>query len=480
MTARQAVFVIALLLACAWPRARANACSLGEGALLPTNYELVRAADVIVLARSSFEGKPAADPEEGVSFRFTIVDVLRGSFPERSLVLFGLPRFAGASPENDFSSARRGAFAGGCVAYDYRGDHLYVLFLDRDEKGIWELDRVPFSRVNEEVASPDSPWVKAVRAYSRVADQGDYERQKRTLRELAKTGGQAIARDLEVHFRTPTVAKSEADLLALYREATTDRARSPVLWALSQQGGSETATLFHGLLAANELAPELAGPTIAWAERQHAEREFANIVRHAARRARDQHWPFLSAIAALGGAGDLPAVEALLPELTDAELTSLGKHAPWLGGSAKAVADLRRRIGGRTREAWELVLTLAAWGDKATLERGLADLGAEGDLRWVEPYIVARSTRPEVPEALERILATGNPELVAWFVEGLHESVREDRLALLTTVLAKRPVPPEVIGAARKALIVMRVQGVAGAQALAATLPPGPAEDEED
>ena len=480
MSARQAFLAGALLLAAAWPGGRANACSLGAGPLLPTNYELVKSAEAIVLARSSFEGKRATDPDQGVSFRFTVEDVLRGSFPERTLVLFGSPSFRGASPEDDFSSARRGAFAGACVAYDYRGDHLYVLFLDRNEKGVRELAHVPFSRVNEEVASADSPWVKAVRAYSRIADLGGYEREKLALRELARTGGSAIARDVELHFRTPTRAKSETDLLALYRQAKNDRERNPVLWALTQYGGTETATLFHGLLAAAVIPAELTAPAIDWAARQHAERELANILRHATAFPRGQHWGFLTAIAELGNSADLPAVEPFALDLTDDELASLGEMAPWLAGSPKIAADLKRRVGGATREQSRLALILASWGDQSTLEGALAELGAKGNDRWVDPCIVARSTRPEVPEALAKVLAAGDPELVAAFVEGLQLSKRDDRLALLAAVLANRPVPREVTEAARKTLTVMGEQGVAGTDALAAALPPGPADLEDD
>jgi hypothetical protein len=153
----------------------------------------------------------------------------------------------------------------------------------------------------------------------------------------------------------------------------------------------------------------------------------------------------------------------------------MSEMAPWLKASTKTMAELRRRIGDAPRDQSRLLFLLADWGDQRVFEDALARLGAEGDRRWVDPYVVARSTRPEVPSALNRILGAGDTDLVTWFVEGLLESKRADRLELLTTVLAKHPVPPQVVDAAHKALNAMRQQGVAGTDAVEAALPPQPA-----
>jgi len=211
-----------------------------EGAPNPTNYEMVREAQVIVLARAVARARSADEERHpwGTTIRFEVEEVLKGDFRPSSVTLDGSLQFAGRGSEDDFSQARPGAYAGSCLAYDYRLNHSYVLFLGwNDLNDEWSVTGMAFSRANEEV-DPDSPWLKTVRHYLRVAALRDYDKEKAALRELrseaaAGTQPRALVADIDRHFQTPSVAKSPADLIDLYKQGKTDEARRSALFGLA-------------------------------------------------------------------------------------------------------------------------------------------------------------------------------------------------------------------------------------------------------
>src|SRR3954470_18420063 len=120
----------AVLTALAAAGSPAWGCSVIAGASPPTNYEIVREAEAIVLARS-VHWQPSADAERAPwgSVRFEVEEVLKGDFRPSTVTLDGNLEFAGRGPEDNFSRARPGTYSGSCQAYDYRLDHHYLLFL---------------------------------------------------------------------------------------------------------------------------------------------------------------------------------------------------------------------------------------------------------------------------------------------------------------------------------------------------------------
>ena len=68
----------------------------------------------------------------------------------------GTLEFAGRSAGETFEQARPGAFAGACIAYDYRLGGRYLLFLGKRPSAGWRVQGPPFTRVNEEVDGRDS------------------------------------------------------------------------------------------------------------------------------------------------------------------------------------------------------------------------------------------------------------------------------------------------------------------------------------
>lgn len=440
------------------------ACSLVEGAALPTNYELVRAADAIVLAHA----EPLPGSRERL--RFVVDETLAGSFPEKTLTLPAYGDFAGASEPDDFARARPGAYSGGCIAADYRLGGSYVLLLADGPAG-WDLERVAFARVNEEVPSAHAPWVEAVRAYAAIARLGDYEREKAALRALARRGLPGVAADVERHFRTPTAAKSEADLLALQATPRDSATRRQALWALAEHDGAATAALFHGVLAGPRLDESAAGPACHWAERRQVAGELANVLRHARHHRAGQHWACLAAVATLASASDETMVAPLVAELDDDELAAFYGAAAALARRDPAARELRRRVGEAPREHAPLALLLAAWGDPAILRWAAGPGQAPGHDRWVAAYVVARTPLAEGDAARRALLERRDAELTAALIDGLAEAARPDRLERVAEALATLPDDEQVTNAAQRALGRLARDGEAGAGALLATLP---------
>ena len=106
----------------------ARRCSLAPGYLMPSNYELVRDTPVIALGtvRRITSGRER-------SVVIDITEVLKGGIPTKTIEVEGGGPYLGPSKLNDFSSARPGAYTGGCLAYDYKRGTSFLLFLRKYE-----------------------------------------------------------------------------------------------------------------------------------------------------------------------------------------------------------------------------------------------------------------------------------------------------------------------------------------------------------
>ena len=203
------------------PRVNSHACSVVLGYVRPTNYELVKEADAIVLASAvSFERR--SDIRGGNAFgmfKFTVLEHIKGDFKEEFLSVEGDKDLRSWGDPNDFSFTK--SDQGPCNPTDYKLKGKYVLFL-QNWKGKWSVGGPPFTRVNVLVEATNAPWVKAVRKYARIAAINDYEKEKAALRELKAHAlandedcPKALIRDIDAHFGKPTPAKSFSDLRAL-------------------------------------------------------------------------------------------------------------------------------------------------------------------------------------------------------------------------------------------------------------------------
>jgi hypothetical protein len=412
--------------------APARGCSEATGTLLPTNYELVRRAEAVVLARAVRFSPSPEHPEFG-KLTFEVEEVLAGDFRDASLTLdANLEAFAGRTPEDDFSAARPTAAA--CIAEDYRLGGRYLLFLRRYSRR-WGLSGPGFSRINEEVNGPDSPWVQAVRRYLSVAALHDYERENVALRRLrarAAAGGEAkalagaLVADIDRHFRTPSDAKSGADLVELFRKAPSERVRLDALWALAHTAPPEAKGFMRRTL--------LQETRTAWLEplgRYFAAVEdhslFGHLAAFYARYPPDaaQRGAVAEALAAAAGSGDARRLFALLRGSSDSEAVKLAAGFARQGRDPRpAIADLHRRLPENDygRDPF-MAMALAIMGDAQVVEwaeQAVRPPRASDADREYAVFVLAVSPLAAADAAVRELIAAGDPQLLEQFVDGFN------------------------------------------------------------
>jgi hypothetical protein len=207
-------------------------CSPAQGYVRPSNYELVQIADVIVVATPI----GVRDTEKEAYFDhkvvFRVVQTLKGEVEgEIEVVGLTLGRTR-PSDAHEILSAHPEAYMGACNRRTMAKGAAYVLFLSKTAAGYTPLG-YPFSRVNEDYAGEDSPWVRTVRTYLRLQNSEAPMAQLSTLEGLraeiqAKTSPsrdeQALATDIEMHLGSPSPWKPTEFLLSVYEDLKAGRA----------------------------------------------------------------------------------------------------------------------------------------------------------------------------------------------------------------------------------------------------------------
>ena len=197
-------------------------CEMKSGQPPPSNYELVKAADAIVLAKVRRVGMVPPAQQAGTALldsqaEFEIQTILKGTIEQKTLTFFGFEDRTERTRVDDFTKPTR-AGAGPLsppypcgVPSRYRADAQYLLFLVHSKvHGAWTFPKVPVSRLNEEVDGEDSPWVQAVRRYIRIASLQSEEAEDQALRDLQAKARRAddprqyppaLVADVERHFK---------------------------------------------------------------------------------------------------------------------------------------------------------------------------------------------------------------------------------------------------------------------------------------
>jgi hypothetical protein len=435
----------ALLLALLSPRG-ASACSVSSDFLPPSNYELVRLAGQIVLARA------VSATSGGVTFE--VVEALRGSAlkPKDVITLEGyVGRYAGPSPVGDFSAARPGAASGGCIAYDYEVGRQFLLLL-RGQGPRWATVGIPFARVNEEVTTPGDPWLASVRRYAQVAALADPVKERAALEALRAQAErspspslpEALAVDIARHTRTPSAYKTFAELKAMYDAAPPDRSKGRVLLAITMRGDPAAGPFVAQILKQAQANPAGSGPLLDPLAHYYDKvpdsrslQDLADLYVQLGTTRGHARWQIMWTLIHRAGPVHRPT---MLKAIEGADDEEAGRLAAWFARypSPEAQAHLTKRLRGDFENKTELTFALAAMGAKAPLDWAFGVLrtpsapqrtsnthsfrvGDKPDTRWVAPYVVARSPLPEADRAAATIIRARQDDFIT-LVQGYEEA----------------------------------------------------------
>lgn len=159
--------VAALLLGCARP---ALPCTV---LALTTPADLVNQAAVILIARA--DGLSAAPGDQGLlaasptQVDFTVISVLKGEFPARTITFNGMLTSADERNRGDVPYAvARASADSSCHSIHYRVGGRYLLFLRRAGPGHAQGDKLtpywaPLAPANEQLFGDADPWSTWVR-----------------------------------------------------------------------------------------------------------------------------------------------------------------------------------------------------------------------------------------------------------------------------------------------------------------------------
>lgn len=138
------------------------------GDIVPT--AMVRAADAIVRVVAVEYSKPPSSPAASTTggpdsvIRFKTVEVLKGKLPRPGIELPGY--LSDADDFNDhrppYTFVRPGGRGGSCFANTYRRGAEFLLMLKQTGQD-FTVEWYPLGPVNEQLRSPDDPWLLWVR-----------------------------------------------------------------------------------------------------------------------------------------------------------------------------------------------------------------------------------------------------------------------------------------------------------------------------
>lgn len=201
MRARVVVpLVCTLLLGSLAPLTRAHACSVTR--LPPTNYELVSSAERIVVVRAPKAPEAAAPRKEAETgpIAMRVLRVLKGApaaGPDEAITVSGNFDYRGRGDRDKVDTPRPGVMRGMCVAWDYKSEGTFVLFVKRIG-GAWVLEARPLTRSNEEIDESGDVWEELITTYVRLGKLP----KKKAATERARLIARAKRADAAPHERT--------------------------------------------------------------------------------------------------------------------------------------------------------------------------------------------------------------------------------------------------------------------------------------
>lgn len=189
--------------------APAYACSVQPNYRAPTNFDLMKKADLVVLARVT--GGPDASSltaEDWDKPQVTLepIRALKGELSEEPLALLGYVSSgekAVVQHPTPLHRAHPTTAMGACIRQEYAVGALVVAVFQKNELG-WRQESSPFARSVEDVEGEQGTWVRAAETYIGFAAIANLDERRNALeaeaaRLLALTddsAAPAIAADL--------------------------------------------------------------------------------------------------------------------------------------------------------------------------------------------------------------------------------------------------------------------------------------------
>jgi hypothetical protein len=408
------------------------ACSYADGYLPPTEYDLIKEADAIVLAR------PVS--KSGYIVDFKVIEVLKGDFHGSE--------FRGAEAHTS------------CVDYSYSvgikasslpqsvGQNLtyrqpkYLLFLRRMKDG-WTISSQAAQAMNEIIFdTSSSAFLTTVRQLIRVSSKNNYEiemRELKSLRQLARTGRnprqypKELAGLIDHHLTSPTPSKSYKDLLELYTHAPKDRKRD-ALWAMAWGKHAEAADFFTRLLR-SPLPLNYIGPISEYITQTKNETLLVMLGRNYPKQDKGVRWPLMWALIKTA---DERHKDLMLSALRSADKEEAGRLAEWFVRypAAEATEIVRRHVGNDYQSNSELTFELAGMGDQGALAwaREFMKPSSEKD-RWMAYYTIAYSPLDEADILAKSVIERNDPKDLIWLIQGYKDSHNPNRWSRLRDII---------------------------------------------
>ena len=197
--------------------AEGYACETVRTYRVPTNFELVEQADLIVLARVLPSEPPRAKEKPRIAWsetpRITLSPeaILKGTLPAQPLMVSGTTHWHFSKQPvvplpTPLGRPHPSSNEGSCTRTAYPVGGLIVAMFKNGPKGSVQLDH-PFARQIEDVEGPDAVWVRAVKLYVELSKiPAGPRRAKAVLRKARRLegnfsdpGGQQIGLDLKIY-----------------------------------------------------------------------------------------------------------------------------------------------------------------------------------------------------------------------------------------------------------------------------------------
>jgi len=205
VTAHRRIALLGAVLALAMAPVAAQACSVVKGYRVPTNFELVRDADLIVIGTVEVDKPYRAGSEDEPTLRLKPVRFLKGGPTARHLTLNGMLDLPRGAETRRFrpvytrlDEAHPSVWLGACSRQFYATDTLVVaMFREQGDK--WVEYAPPFARAIEDVPDADrADWVRAAALYVRIAAMPAAAQADALRAEQAKLSGSAVQADRDL------------------------------------------------------------------------------------------------------------------------------------------------------------------------------------------------------------------------------------------------------------------------------------------